>query len=547
MKMSVYFKEQQHYKQEQLKEQLSELLPPFYEDLNDQEHSKEKFIKCIIDKLRNYGIFKVSKDNDQNNDLSDLNIIEYDDLESEEKHGKSEHFYISNFVGVVIINGIVLKFYPKYFDNCDHKDFRQRLKQVYKVISKYKNSKKQGQNFNLYSEKNNHEHLLALYKFLLEDYYTYGLYNNPKEILENNGQGEICWNRTINETLAIISDNSPYYINLLTHKKINDQNNYFTRLHKYVLTQISNELKNADLLYFFDFDEITFLEEDDTQFGETDYILDRLNKELNIQFNTRKQHVLKAMISYFSKKSHLSDQDAFHIYGTTSFNMVWEDVCAKIFDNKLYSPIKDLIKQFSENTDQPFDELILNSKLIEFIERPIWSVVKNDPKSDSQKQVATLKPDLINIDLHKNIDPHKIIFTIIDAKYYTPTIEPNKIDGQPGVESITKQFLYHLAYRKFIQKYKDKLLVFNCFAFPTYSNSVVLKGDVRMNQLFANPYKDDFEIVPIKVRFIPASEAFEKYLNNSLYDLSKLLFGDLLDPKISNNLTNNTKLKLKEV
>lgn len=512
MKRSVYFKEQQHYKQEQLKEQLSELLPPFYEDLNDQDHSKEKFIKCIIDKLRNYGIFKVSKDNDQNNDLSDLNIIEYDDLESEEKHGKSEHFYISNFVGVVIINGIVLKFYPKYFDNCDQDDnckqegsnstFRQRLKQVYKVISKYKNSKKQEQNFNLYSEKNNHEHLLALYKFLLEDYYTYGLYNNPKEILENNGEGEICWNRTINDTLAIIYDNSPYYINLLTHKKINDQNNYFTRLHKYVLTQISNELKNADLLYFFDFDEITFLEEDDTQFGETDYILDRLNKELNIQFNTRKQHVLKAMISYFSKKSHLSDQDAFHIYGTTSFNMVWEDVCAKIFDNKLDIPIKRLV-----NTDL----VDPNLKLIDFIERPLWSILKND----TQKQnIGTLKPDLINIDLDKKI------FTIIDAKYYTPTIEPNKIEGQPGVESITKQFLYHLAYRKFIQEYKFK--VFNCFAIPSYSESVVSKGDVRMNQLFAHPYKEDFEIVPIKVRFIPADEAFKKYLNNSLYELSML-------------------------
>ena len=59
---------------------------------------------------------------------------------------------------------------------------------------------------------------LAVILYLLNDYYEYGVYNNTEEILEVNGEGDILWNRTIDDGFAIIEDGRPYYTELITHR-----------------------------------------------------------------------------------------------------------------------------------------------------------------------------------------------------------------------------------------------------------------------------------------------------------------------------------------
>ena len=41
---------------------------------------------------------------------------------------------------------------------------------------------------------------------------------NSKNILEVNGSGEVLWDKTINETFSILSNNRPYYIEMQTKK-----------------------------------------------------------------------------------------------------------------------------------------------------------------------------------------------------------------------------------------------------------------------------------------------------------------------------------------
>jgi acetyltransferase-like isoleucine patch superfamily enzyme len=60
---------------------------------------------------------------------------------------------------------------------------------------------------------------------------------------------------------------------------------------------------------------------------------------------------------------------------------------------------------------------------------------------------------------------------IYDAKYYKLLIKNNKIINQPGIESITKQYLYHLAYKKF--NTSPIKIGKNCWL---GSNVIVLKG-----------------------------------------------------------------------
>ena len=83
-------------------------------------------------------------------------------------------------------------------------------------------------------------------------------------------------------------------------------------------------------------------DEELADFGEKDYILYRIERELNIQFNTRKQLVLKTLYSYVSHSKGLYDVNAFSMFGTNSFNLVWEKVCQNVLSNQLQTPIGTL-------------------------------------------------------------------------------------------------------------------------------------------------------------------------------------------------------------
>ena len=156
---------------------------------------------------------------------------------------------------------------------------------------------------------NNSFNLLPVLLFLMQDYFENGIYNNSKAIIEANGSGEILWDKTINETFSILSNNRPYYVEIQTKKRINNEYDYFKRLHECILTKVSKELRDADLLALFEITAIELTDESLYEFGDKEYILYRLENELNIQFNTRKQLVLKTLYSYIKHGEQLASVD----------------------------------------------------------------------------------------------------------------------------------------------------------------------------------------------------------------------------------------------
>ena len=56
------------------------------------------------------------------------------------------------------------------------------------------------------NQKDNQFNRLAAMVYFLVDYYENGIYSNIVDTIETNGSGEINWNKTINETFAILSD-----------------------------------------------------------------------------------------------------------------------------------------------------------------------------------------------------------------------------------------------------------------------------------------------------------------------------------------------------
>ena len=382
---SVYIKEQKRY---------------LLTDLSKLFNINERKTKDILKLLKGYGVLKIIakiKDKKELSDIVDVN----DEISDIDSDIENVYYYIFTFVGIMIVSGIVLKCYPKYiFKN---ETPLLQLKQILKVIEK-QNKKEQFIKFHNESLENSSYNLLATILYLYKDYNEFGVYTIMHDTLEVNGNGEINWDRTINETYTFVSNNKPFYPKLITKKKIDDDNDYIKVLHEVILTRCSKQLKKSGLLELFEFEELNLIEKRIEDLGDKDYILNKILKELNVQFSTRKQLLLKTMYAYISSESDLGNNSDFSLYGTNSFHVIWENVCVEVFDNMLNKKLSQL--SLPIKLRQEYNE---NSKLISIIEKPFWSNKYGEFEAD------TLIPDLISI-YQDNNQEHK--FIIFDAKYY---------------------------------------------------------------------------------------------------------------------------------
>jgi hypothetical protein len=459
-----------------------------YDDLKSLFKCDDEPLNKYISRLKEYSILKVVPYNKQQKDLTELNE---DDIEiSPVVENDNQHYYVFDYVGLITIDSIVLKIYPKYIKN--NKEPKSQLKQVLKVIEKFNKKEQTIKIFNDsdYSKTYNN---LAVCLYFMNDYFEYGLYYNEVSILEENGTGEIYWDKTINDAFTLISDNKPYYPSVYTKKRINDEFDFFKELHATIISKCCNELKEADLLDLFDLTEIYLNDKELDEYGDIDYILYRLENEINIQFNTRKNNLLKMMYAYISTKGTINELEYLNIFGTNSFNLIWEDVCKDVLNDHLNTPLYKLPLLYNRYEKS-------NRKLIDIIEKPKW--IDSDEEGIFSNKAKTLIPDTIVID--------KEVMIIYDAKYYCFENKRNYLRGQPGIESITKQYLYQLAYKDFAKKNGIKIIR-NCFIIPTEGNEIINKGKVELNML------GNLELEPIKILLLPTQQIFKLYLSNKKF------------------------------
>ena len=416
-----FFRERRHYSLQEITDNLI--------NINMEETRR------IVGILKKYGVVKAVKKNKPDfDDLSNEDIVLTDVIDS-----SSDIEYIFDYVGVVVIEGQVFKCYPKYIKSTEH--LFENLKQVLKVIKKYNASEQLIYLFNGEDDSKIFNRL-AVSIHLLETYYADGLYTNQKDIIETNGEGEILWDKTINETFAIIQNNKPYYVELQTKNTIDNDYDFFRRLHECVLTQCSKELSDVGLLELFELTEVELTQEELSDFGDASYVLYRLQSEIQTQYITRKQNLLKTIYTYIANEKTDKNDVSYSLYGTNGFNLVWEKVCANNFGSVLDKKIVDLPLSNPEWNKVEYKDKTLRK----VIKSPRWR--KTEFPDVEDPKVETLKPDLVCI---YPVDEQKkdYCFGIYDAKYYCIDyqIHGDKaiISGQPGVGDVTKQYLYQLA------------------------------------------------------------------------------------------------------
>ena len=121
--VSEFIREQKRYTRDELREKFS----------SANIVCSDADIVRIIKKLKGYGILKSVKGSDEQLDMSDLveedvEVVDEDDLQK-------KFYYVFTFVGIIIIEGRVLKCYPKYLRKNDQPT--EELKQIIKVLRKY--------------------------------------------------------------------------------------------------------------------------------------------------------------------------------------------------------------------------------------------------------------------------------------------------------------------------------------------------------------------------------------------------------------------------
>ena len=453
--------------------------------LNKFSCSKDK-LNIILNKLMDYDIAKIVNF-EKNLYASNLN----------------NNYFKFTFVGVIIIENYVISFYPKYISNFDFTEF----KSVIRVIERFQND---GEIVHLQKDINNKNsfNMLPLILFFFKDYYEYGLYNNFHEIIEINSNNEILWDKTINYNKVIIQNNVPYYYELLSKKRINDDNDYFRRLHEIIITKCSNDLKNVNLLELFGLTEVNLSDKKIEEFDNEENLLNKINQEIHSQFNTRKLELLNAMKLYIlNKSSDIGLENCFSLYGTSSYYNIWEKLCCFVLNDLKDKPLTDLILPIKLNKKyEKYDDLI------SIIESPIWHSFNETGEFTKYAKENKLKPDLITFYHNDNT----FNFLIFDAKYYNLQLEKElPLKGQPGIESITKQYLYQLTYKEFINLHGFNN-VKNCFLLPTCDENIVNKGFVKLEML------NKLNLENIQVIFLPAKLVNQLFLGNEKLDICEL-------------------------
>lgn len=470
---------------------LQEYKPYSFQQLQEIFQLSEAKLEDI---LKTLSLMNIVKHKSTSTIKTEFNEIFDVDFDIDELLNSTKGVYVFSFVGIISLREVNLIIYPKYLTEYQ-KDKQNKfviLKQLINVIRKY-DSKTQRIGYSDHViAKIDEFNLLSLAIHLMENYAKHGLYDNKKEVIDLNGEGEILWEKTIDSSTAYFSSGRPIYIDYYTGNTESDTADYFKRLHAAVISDAS-ECMSA-IFNIIGIEPMILSSEPLHSFGNTEYILYKINQEISNQFVTHKQEILHTVKKYILKKNaHISD-GLINFVGTNVFHLVWEDVCKVVKGDCSRETLNQLNLQYKDYSN--------SRSLLEVIAKPAWTHKQSNIKHDSNK---TLIPDIIVIEDKE--------LSIYDAKYYTIRLDNNEVKNNPSVGDVSKQYMYELAFRDFANS-NNLEIIKNAFLMPTDGDVEVELGEVTLD-FFHNQYGVDLK--PIDIILFPCKKAYSIYLSKNKY------------------------------
>ncbi|MBW9151453.1 LlaJI family restriction endonuclease [Clostridium estertheticum] len=497
--------------------------------ISGKEIDNEELLK-IITILKNNRVivqYRSKEESESYKENFNYDGLNYDDLDFSKVDPSEQQIFAVRYVGILIIKKYVFRCFPKYItttvnsENFEKERVDELLKKIVNVLRIY--NSRQERLFTVTDSASYEEfNFLDMAIFFLNDYLENGVYYNEKDIFEVNGDGNVNWNKTIDEVDVILSDRGPVYVELFTESTESDNNDFFKRLHLYIVEYCADIIAEVDLFDVLSLDSnFNFnFDIDKNSLGDDDYIIDKIQNEMGIQFITRKLKLLEKMHTFISQRNSLDKEYELSLYGTSHFHTVWESVCQDVLANQLYVEMRDLPAQSKLNylklasiryqlgdNDERAHSAIMRLKetpLNKLIEKPIWHVHNSTKKYEGDK---TYLPDLIQIYENNGI----LNFNILDAKYREFVLNSRKLDNAPGVEEITKQYLYQLIFTDLFNSYtfdKENIKITNSFIFPGDCKKAVTLGMAEIKVMRNIPLEN---ITAVR---LPADMIYDYYIRN---------------------------------
>ena len=383
-----------------------------------------------------------------------------------------------DFVGLLSYSNHIVRSWPKYLTNISSKDDEDFLL-IIRVLWKFYNQSKFDHSSDSSTGLSTLDNSFGLSCQIIKDYLENGLYTVEDIIDEKAEIGEINWNKSFSVIQPYIAKNKPYYVELLFRHNNENPNNFLTQVHKSVLSEIFNNFDQLGLLKILNLPSINFRSLELKSLGSKEELCLRIQKEAREHFDDRSRNLLALLLSYICNKSYKKNSPLVYLFATTSFNLIWEKVCATIFC--------DL-----QNQSVSILGLKNGKRLKDFVQGPQWKIKKEAFTGEK------MRLDMILLSRSSN---GRINLIVADAKYYDLN------HSLPGVEDVVKQhvyelFFHHLKQQGIIHK------ISNCFIFPIDKNDYSILGTVNM------PIMRSYVKSDIKLIAYPATQAFRAYIAN---------------------------------
>ncbi|MDR0911813.1 MAG: LlaJI family restriction endonuclease [Methanobrevibacter sp.] len=323
--------------------------------------------------------------------------------------------YILNVCGIANLGKDNYVFFPKgykpdlYSENKNKKNAQRLFQAIFKYLDSEKGKFTEDELNWIEKEKYEFKHINTI-RWLIEDYFSNGLYKSSERIIEENGKGRIEWTKTIKSKLPFIKDNKFFYLNLSTSRNNIDLNHIIAQIHEKIILEC---IENFGWL---------FNEKDSGKKVELDLTKEKqiviLEKKLIETYIAHDIKLIQSLIAYLKETT---NNDPDFVFVTPYFYVIWEKILQFIFSH---------------------DETI--QKLVP---KPYWQL------EDNKKETRQIPDILVK---HKNDKNEELI--IFDAKYYSFEKEP------PGWAAIVKQLYYNLSL-------KDSKNIKNAFILPSSINN----------------------------------------------------------------------------
>lgn len=367
------------------------------------------------------------------------NLEMLNSIEDEFERGNEDNYHFT-YVGILTIKNSCLIIYPKYIEDIesDCREGHAKLQLILNVIDKF-----QILNNESFEAEVSSNALFSLMIDIVRDYCKKGIYLTNSSQEEINGEGLINWDKTLERSSAYIFANKPYYLELITERTMVNTKHIVTEIHEAILNQIM--IKLDSLLSILSVEKVNVSGQQLLDIGDEQYLIYVLENELNRQFITSKQVTLKKLLNYIKSISSYNDNDIIHLYGSSNFNLVWEDICKRVYKNDLDKPLNTLGLVLAGKIGGKRVDYSKCKYLKSVVDKPKWARLSDQR---SLKSNQTLILDILQVN-HK-----KKCFQIYDAKYYQIVVKKKEgsneyyLSGQPGIGDITKQYLYQLAFNK---------------------------------------------------------------------------------------------------